>query len=302
MGQSLVEIGQTDGKVIVLDADVAHPTRSCLFEESFPDRFIQAGLTEQNMVGVAAGLASCGFIPIVVCFASFLARRCFDQIYNSVSYPNLNVKLVGAYCGFSTPGTGASHQTFDDIAIMSTLPNITIINVGDPIEVNQAMREMVSIDGPVYLRIARIDESESFYTEDDRFRIGEVMKVSDGQDGLLMSTGIMTNICIRAGDRLRKEGVSMSLYHLPTLKPINASAVKEILSTFRTVFTVEDHGVFGGLGTVINNIAVAMNSKATITNIGIEDRFGKCGRLEDLFTYFRLSDIDICERVKSALK
>jgi len=302
MGQCLVEIGQADRKVIVLDADVAHPTRACFFEESLPDRFIQTGLTEQNMVGVAAGLASCGFIPIVVCFAAFLTRRCFDQIYNSISYPNLNVKLVGAYCGFSTPGTGASHQSFDDIAIMGTLPNITIIDVGDPVEVSQALEEVVRMDGPAYLRIARIDESESFYKEDDRFRIGEVMKVFDGRNGALVSTGIMTNTCIRAVNLLKGEGLSMALYHLPTIKPMNVNAVTEILNGYEYVFTVESHGVFGGLGTAINNLSVAMNRKNVITNIGLEDQFGKCGRLEDLFTYFRLSDIDICERVKSALK
>lgn len=300
-GSAIVDIGEANDKVIVLDADVSHPTRSYMFKKRFPDRFIQAGIAEQNMIGIAAGLATCGYIPIVVCFATFISRRCFDQVYNSVCYPNLNVKLVGAYCGITTPSTGASHQSFDDIAIMNTLPNMTILDVGYPEEVYFIMKELVKLKGPVYIRIGRVDNADFFYLKDYKFEIGKLIKISDGKDGAVISSGIMTTICKRAIKMLENEDISIDHYHLSTIKPINENFIFKLFKKFKFIFTVENHGITGGLGSIINNLTIKGNFKNIVTNIGIENKFGKCGRLSDLFMYFGLTDFDIYKKIKSVI-
>jgi len=301
-GRTLEQLGAENDRVVVLDADVAHPTRSCYFEERIPERFIQSGIAEQNMVGVAAGLASCGFIPVVVSFAAFLVRRCFDQIYNSICYPNLNVKLIGAYCGYTTWGTGASHQTFDDIAFMNTIPNITIINVGDCTETIGAVHAMLRHKGPLYLRIGRIDDAPSIYGDGESFEIGRVNKICDGEGIAILSTGIMTAVCMKAVELLRQDGFSPGLFHIATLKPINRDAILSILSKNPHVFTVENHSVIGGLGCIVREVAMRGNMKNRVVSIGIQDLFGKCGKPEDLQRYFGISHEDIHRRVRAALK
>jgi transketolase len=253
------------------------------------------------MVGVAAGLATCGFIPVVVCFAAFLTRRCFDQIYNSVCFPGLNVKLVGAYCGFTTTGTGASHQTFDDIALITTLPNIIVLNVGDAQEAQDAMSEAVAVEGPVYVRVPRIDHAPPIYAHNDHFRIGSVPEIERGKDGAVLSTGIMTGTCRKVVKRLHNEGISLSLFHVPTLKPVCAHALTEVLRKYKVVFTVEDHRTTGGLGGQVYKLAMMHRTNTVVSTIGIDDRFGKCGSLEDLYVHFGLSEDDIHARIKHEL-
>jgi transketolase len=285
----------------VLDPDVGHPTRAHLFGEKYPEKYIQTGVAEQNMVGVAAGLASCGLVPYVVCFSAFLARRCFDQIYNSILFPRVNVKLVGSYCGFTTHGTGASHQTFDDIAIMATLPGIVIINVGDPKETAGAIRAAAEYAGPVYIRVGRIDNIESFYGDDDEFAIGRIQTVETGSDAVILSTGFITATARESVGMLRDEGFSIALYHMPTLKPFDRRAVMSIIRGYRHIFTVEDGNTAGGLGGLINRIVAGEGLESLVTNIGVDDRFGKCGTLSDLYSYFGLSCRQIADKVKGRL-
>jgi len=301
MGAALVRLGKEDDRIVVLDSDVGHPTRSHLFGEEFPGRFIQTGIAEQNMVSVAAGLASCGFIPFVVSFAAFLVRRCFDQIYNSIDFPGLNVKLVGSYCGFTTHGTGASHQTFDDIAIMATLPDIVIINPGDPKETAGAIRAAAEYEGPVYLRIGRIDNIEPFYGKNEEFAIGKILEVETGSDVAILSTGFITATARRAVGMLRAEGIAAALYHAPTLKPFDSGFVDDLLGRYEWVVTVEDGHTKGGLGGCVNQAAAKKRTGCSVTNIGIDERFGKCGTLDDLYPYFGLSDRQIADRVKEAI-
>ncbi|KPJ80916.1 MAG: hypothetical protein AMS17_20045 [Spirochaetes bacterium DG_61] len=184
---------------------------------------------------------------------------------------------------------------------MNTLPNIAIINVGDPNEVDKAMKEIVKVEGPVYIRIGRLDESEPFYTEQDTFQTGRILNVCEGTNAAVLSTGIMTGVCKKALQKLREDGISLALYHIPTLKPVNTKAINLILQDFKIIYTVEDHNIFGGLGSLINDTAIKSNTGNRIINIGIRDRFGKCGSLRDLFVYFGLSEDDICRRVKSTL-
>jgi len=301
-GMALERIGETNARVVVLDADVAHPTRSCFFQERIPERFIQCGIGEQNMVGVAAGLATCGFIPVVVSFAAFLVRRCFDQIYNSICFPHLNVKLIGAYCGYTTWGTGASHQTFDDIAIMNTIPNMTIINVGDCTETVGAMHAIMEHQGPVYLRIGRIDDAPCLFRNDVRFEIGAIREIHRGEHGTILSTGIMTSICDRAVDMLQNDGLSLGLYHVSTLKPIDATGLREILMQNHDIFTVENHSIIGGLGSIIREFSMDSGLCNRIVSIGIKDTFGKCGRPDDLLRYFGISHTDIHRKVRNVLQ
>ena len=302
MGRSLVELGREDKRIVVLDPDVGHPTRSYYFQEEFPQRYIQTGIAEQNMVSVAAGLATCGLIPFVVSFASFLTRRCFDQIYNSIAFPGCNVKLIGTYSGFTTYGTGASHQTFEDIAVMNTLPNIVILNPGDPRETAQAVRASAGIEGPVYLRVGRVDTIEPVYGENDEFQIGKVLQIEDGCDGAVLSTGIMTAVSRKAVRRLQNEGYSIALYHVPTLRPIDADFIATLLQRYAVVCTVEDQNTTGGLGSSVNGVAVKERVKKRILNLGIDGRFGKCGTLDDLFSYFEISDSHIYKKLKSMLE
>jgi transketolase len=301
-GRVLQQIGEENTRVVVLDADVAHPTRSCFFQERIPRRFVQCGIGEQNMVGVASGLATCGFIPVVVSFAAFLVRRCFDQIYNSICFPRLNVKLVGSYCGYTTWGTGASHQTFDDIAIMNTIPNMTIINIGDCTETVGAVHAMVEHQGPVYLRIGRIDDAPSLFSADVPFEIGAIREIRRGKHGVILSTGIMTSICERAVVMLENDGLSLGLSHLSTLKPLEDKTLRDILERNPFVFTVENHGVVGGLGSIIRDFTMENGLSNRIVTIGIRETFGKCGKPDDLLRYFRISHFDIYEKVKSVLQ
>jgi transketolase len=302
VGSALVDLGRADQRIVVLDADVGHSTKSHLFGEEFPDRYIQVGIAEQNMVSVAAGMSACGLVPFVVCFAAFLTRRCFDQIYNSIAFPGMSVKLIGSYCGFTTYGTGASHQTFDDVAIMSTLPNITILSLGDVREVFGAMRIASEVEGPFYIRVGRIDDIEPIHTEGEKFQIGRVHAVEDGPDGAILSTGIMTAVSRKAVRRLREEGFEVALYHVPTLKPIDKDFIETLLRRYRVVCTVEDQNTTGGLGSAVNGVAVKTGMSSRILNIGIDERFGKCGSLEDLFSYFEISDSHIYKKVRSVLE
>lgn len=301
LGMALIQAARENEKVVVLDSDVAHPTRIHLFQHEMPERFLQNGIAEQNMVGVAAGLASCGWIPVVVAFAAFLVRRCFDQIYNSVCFPRLNVKFVGSYSGFTSYGTGASHQSFDDVAIISTIPNMTIINVGEVQEVFDAVQEMISLPGPCYLRVPRIDSSRPFYGEGQRFSMGKVFQIAAGPRAAILSTGIMTAICHSVVSRLRADDLSISLYHVPTLKPLDREKILEILESYKQVFTIEDNSVLGGLGGIVNQIAAGRKAGARVTNIGIQDRFGKCGKLEELFAHYGISEDDLYTRITRAL-
>jgi transketolase len=299
LGLSLARIGEANPRITVLDSDVGHPTKADYFRKVKPERYLQTGIAEQNMIGVAAGLALCGWIPIVVGFAAFIVRHCFDQIYNSISFPGLNVKLVGCYSGFTTFGTGASHQTFDDVAIMSTLPNVTIISVGEPREVEAAVPAIVEQDGPVYMRVGRIDQADAFYPEGVSFGIGKVYQLAEGDDCVLFSTGMMTGICRRVVERLRREGRLVGLAHVPTLKPFNRSSVAAILRTFKRAITVEDHMISGGLGGRINDLIATERIPVTVKNLGIQDRFGKCGKLDDLFAHFGISEEAIFQAVRA---
>jgi transketolase len=301
LGRALARAGGANPRVAVLDSDVGHPTKADRFQKACPQRYVQGGISEQNLVGVAAGLATCGWLPVLVGFASFLVRRCFDQIYCGISFPGLNVKLVGCYTGFTTFGTGATHQTFDDVSIMGTLPNVTILSVGDPTELEAAVGAMLAAAGPVYLRVGRIDQADAFFPLGADFRIGELYPLDagaeEGGECVVLSTGIMTGICRRVVARLRAEGRDVSLVHVPTLKPFNRRDVAAVLRRFGRAVTVEDQMVCGGLGGRINELIATEALCVAVRNLGVQDRFGKCGKLEELYRYFGLSEEDVYRAV-----
>jgi transketolase len=296
-GQALVEIGRSNAEVVVLASDVAHPTRASLFASAFPERFLNVGVAEQNMMGIAAGLATCGMIPFAVSFASFATKRAHDQVSVSIAYPKLNVKIVGAYSGLTTPNTGASHQATDDIAIMRSMPNMTVIVPADAIEVRKAFIAACQYKGPVYLRVARC-ESPAVFANDYEFNLGKAVLLRPGVDVTLVGTGIMTSRCLEAAEQLEGMGIGAEVLHIHTLKPIDEHSIAAAASRTGAIVTVENHSVIGGLGGAVAEV-LGRTIPTPLEQVGIRDVFGESGKLEDLLVKFGLTPEEI---VKACLK
>lgn len=301
-GESLVKVGEENKKVVVLDADVACATYTKLFAEHFPERFFQIGIAEQNMMGAAAGLATCGFIPFATCFAVFASKRAHDQVSISIAYPNLNVKIIGCYAGLSTPNTGATHQSTDDISTMRAIPNIRIIVPGDPIELEKAIHVSVIEDGPFYIRVSRSPAVPRIFNDDYKFELGKAVTLRDGSDITLIGTGIMTSRCLDAANILSHNKINACVLHIPTIKPIDKMAIISAAKKTKTLVTVENHSIIGGLGSAVSEVLVE-KSPCRLKRIGIMDRFGEsAGKVEDLFEKNGLTGKNIADEAKNILK
>lgn len=300
-GEALLELGRTNKNVVVLDADVAHATFVNLFEKEFSERFFQLGIAEQNMMGAAAGFATCGLIPFATCFAAFASKRAHDQVSTSIAYPNLNVKIVGSYSGLSTPNTGATHQSIDDIATMRAMPNIRIVVPGDPVEVKKAVFAIVENDGPFYLRIAKSPAIAPIFNDNYNFEIGKAVILREGKDVALAGTGIMTSKCIEASEILKRQGIESTVLHVPTIKPIDKSKLVEVAKKTGFLITVENHNIIGGLGSAVCEV-LGENYPCTVKRIGINDVFGSSGEnVEILFEKYGLSSEAIAEAVRESI-
>jgi transketolase len=283
-GDALVELGQNDPNALVLDADVATSTQTALFKKAFPDRFYQIGIAEQNMVGIAAGLATMGFTPFVSTFAVFLARRAADQIAISVAYPKLNVKINGSYGGLPTGKAGATHAAFEDIAIMRAIPNMQIFVPADAVETRQAVFAAAKIDGPVYIRTVRC-EVPVIFDESYQFVPGKAVNMREGKDVTIISTGMMTYKALDAVDQLAKLGVSAGLIHMPTIKPLDEEAIIAAAKQTGRIVTVENHSIIGGLGSAVAEV-LAEREPARLKRIGFRDVFGESGDDEKVFSKY----------------
>jgi len=291
-GEMLVTLGQENPDIYVLDADLNTSTRTVYFLEAFPRRFLQLGIAEQNMFGVAAGLATTGIIPFPTTFAVFAVRRAADQISISIAYPRLNVKIPGTYPGLPTGKAGATHQSVQDLAIMRAMPHMLVVDPGDNAELRQVMRAAVEYVGPVYFRVTRPVVPDIPWPEGYRFDWGHGVNLRQGDDVALLGTGFMTSSCLRAAERLAEKGISARVDHHPCLKPLDIELVQEAARACGAIVTVENHSILGGLGGAVAEAASEL-CPIPMRRIGMRDEYIETGEIADLFAKYRMRTEDI---------
>jgi len=298
-GKALLELGSLNKKVVVLDADLASSTRATFFAQKFPDRFFQVGIAEQNMVGIAAGLASCGKIPFVTSFAVFVTKRAADQVSISVAYSRFNVKLVGAYTGLFNGSTGASHMAVEDIAIMRAIPGIIVIDPADAEEMRQAVMKISEYNGPVYLRETR-DEWPDIFDASYNFTIGKSTTVMDGEDATIIACGVMTSESIKAAEILKKDKINARVVNMSTIKPIDSDMIIECASKTGAIVVAENHNIYGGLGSAVAEV-LGENIPTPMLRIGIRDVLGEAGNNRELLEKYNMSAEHIAKAVKRVM-
>lgn len=298
-GATLVELGERDPRIIVLDADLATSTKADMFAQAFPDRFLQMGVAEQNMFGVAAGLATIGFVPFAVTFACFTAKRALDQIRIAIAQPHINVKMVGAYSGLLTGKTGKTHQSVEDIAVFRAMPHVTSIAPVDGMEVRKAMQAIIEYDGPVYLRLTR-DPCPVVMPDEYEFEIGKAVLMRGGGDVTLIGTGQKTIDCLEAARLLGQEGIAATVLHVPTLKPLDEESIIQAAARTGRVVTVEDHSIIGGLGGAVAEL-LGERHPLPIKRVGYQDTFAESGANQDLIEKYGLAPRHIVTAVHDIL-
>ena len=298
-GKALMELGEKNKDVVVLDADLASSTKITYFAEKFPDRFFQCGIAEQNMIGVAAGLAASGKIPFVASFAVFVTKRPADQISVSVAYPHLNVKIIGAYTGLFNGRTGASHMAVEDISIMRAIPGMVIVDPADATEIRSAVNAIAEYKGPVYMRETR-DEWPAVFNDDYSFKIGKASQIRPGDDACIISCGVMTSEAIKAHEKLAKQGINVRIVNMSTIKPIDSDIIIEAAKETGAIVTAENHNIYGGLGSAVAEV-VGENCPVPIQRIGIKDVLNEAGTNEELLEKFGMSHKYLVEAVKNVI-
>jgi len=293
-GKTLVELGAEYEDLVVLDPDVSASTQTHFFRDAYPDRFFQVGIAEQNMVGIAAGLATLGYIPFVSAFAVFMTQRAADQVRNLIAHPRANVKINGGYGGLPTGRAGATHSAFEDIASMRCLPNMTILEPADPRETELCTRLAMEIEGPVYLRTVRC-EVPVVFPEDHKVVLGKAFKIHNGKDITIISTGMMTPKAMAAAKELIARGVSVNLIHMSTIKPIDEDAILEAAETTKAIITVENHSIIGGLGSAVCEV-VSEKCPCKVYRIGFNDIFLESGDDEELFSRYGMNTENIIQK------
>ena len=249
-GEALLELGKENENVVVLDADLAGATKTGIFAKEYPERFFDMGIAEQDMMSTAAGLATCGKIPYASTFAVFAAGRAYDQIRNSISYPKLNVKICATHAGITVGEDGATHQMIEDISLMRTIPNMTVISVSDDTQTKWAVKEISKIEGPVYLRLSRL-ATPIIYDKNYKFEIGKAIQFGEGTDGTIFSTGVTVAESIKAQEILKEKGINVRVIDIHTIKPIDKEIIKKSAKETKKLISIEDHNTIGGLGSAI---------------------------------------------------
>jgi transketolase len=298
-GRTLVELGKRVPELLVLDADVAPSTRAVLFAQAFPERFIQVGIAEQNMVGMAAGLSTLGFIPFTSTFACFAAKRSLDQTRIVVAQPKNNVKISGHYAGLMAGKTGKTHLAIQDIAIMRSMPNMTVIAPADGVEVAKAMEVMVAVHGPMYLRLAR-DPSPVIFDQSYRFELGKAVRLRDGSDVALITSGTQTARTLEAAEMLTAEGISALVLHVPTLKPLDVDAIVAAADQTGLVITAEEHSILGGLGGAVAEI-LSEHRPTPMRRVGVQDVNAESAPNDDLLKRYGLTARHVADAARAHL-
>ena len=299
-GNALASLGREHENLVVLDADLAAATKTGIFKKEFPERHIDCGIAEANMIGIAAGLASTGKVPFCSSFAMFAAGRTFEQIRNSVGYPHLNVKIGATHAGISVGEDGATHQCNEDIALMRTIPGMTIINPSDDIEAKAAVKAAYEMEGPVYLRFGRLAVPVINDRDDYKFEIGKGVVLKEGTDPTLIATGLEVAESLAAAEKLEAEGISVEVINMHTIKPLDVDLVVRSAAKTGKVVTVEEHSIIGGLGSAVAEV-IAEKQPAKLLRIGVEDRFGESGPALKLLEKYELDAAGIYKKVKAFL-
>jgi len=294
-GEKLAELGSTNRDIVVFDADLSSATKTSIFAKKFPDRFFNMGIAEQDMIGTAAGMSTFGKIPYVSTFAMFAAGRGYDQIRNSICYPNLNVKICATHSGITVGEDGATHQMLEDIGLMRGLPNMTVISTSDDVQTKWAVEEISKINGPVYLRLCRLD-TPLIYERNKKFEIGKAEQIGEGTDATIFATGVVVSEALLAKRELEKQGVKVRVVDMHTIKPIDREMIVKCAKETDKLISVEDHSIIGGLGSSIAEVLTEEYPKKLI-RIGIKDEFGKSGKATELLKYYGLTAENIVQQV-----
>ncbi|MFD3155724.1 transketolase family protein [Haloimpatiens sp. FM7330] len=300
-GKTLAKLADENKNVVVLDADLSKSTKTAEFKKVCPERFINMGIAESNMMAVAAGLSSCGKIPFASTFAIFAAGRAFEQIRNSICYPKLNVKVCATHSGITVGEDGASHQAIEDISLMRSIPNMTVISPSDAVETEAAIRAIVEYNGPCYVRLGRSAVSVINDNPDYKFELGKAVKLREGKDATIVATGIMVEAALEAYNLLAEEGIKAEVINIHTIKPIDSESITESARKTGVVITVEEHNIIGGLGSAVCEV-VSENHPVPVLRVGIKDTFGESGKPAQLLEKYGLTAKDIVKAVKKGLQ
>ncbi len=298
-GEGLVELGKEFENLVVMDADLSGSTKTGMFAKEYPDRFFNMGIAEQNMYGAAAGLALSGKVVCASTFAMFATGRAFEIIRNSIGYTGANVKICASHAGITVGEDGASHQTFEDIALMRTVPGMTVVNPSDAVATKKLLRQIVEMDGPCYFRIGRA-AVPVFYNENDEITLGKGNLLRDGKDVSIIATGIMVSAAYEAAQKLAEEGIDARVIDIHTIKPIDEEIIIKAAEETGAIVTAEEHGVIGGLGDAVAQVVVK-NHPCRMAMIGQQDTFGESGKPDQLLAKYHMTAEDIAAAVKSVL-
>ena len=299
-GMALCEMAKTNKDIVVLDADLAAATKTSIFQKEFPERFRDCGIAEGNMLGVAAGLAASGKIPVAASFAMFSTGRAYEQIRNSVAYPHLNVKIAGSHAGISTGEDGATHQCLEDIALMRTLPGMVVLNPADHYEMMEATKAALKHDGPVYIRLGRL-AIDSFNDPDTyEFELGKGITLHEGNDVAVIASGLVVNEARKAVLKLESEGINARLINIHTIKPIDRDIIIKAAKECGQLITVEEHNVIGGLADAVCEVT-SSECPLKVTRIGVYDRFGYSGPAWELLEKFGLTETNIAKVIRETV-
>ena len=295
-GEKLAELGEKNKDIIVLDADLSAATKTSIFAKRFPERFFDMGIAEQDMISTAAGLATFGKTVFASSFAMFACGRSYDQIRNSVAHPKLNVKICASHAGITVGEDGATHQMLEDLGMMRGLPNMTVMCTSDDRETKWAVEEISKMDGPVYLRLCRLNTPQ-IYGEEQYFKIGKGVQIGNGTDATVFATGVVVPEAIKAKEELEKQGINIRVVDIHTIKPIDKELIIKCAKETKKLVSIEDHNIIGGLGSAISEV-LTEEYPAKLIRMGMKDRFGKSGPAKELLRYFGLTSEDIIAVVK----
>jgi transketolase len=298
-GNALAEFGE-DSRIIVLDADLSKSTKTDTFKKKYPERFINMGIAEGNMMSTAAGIATCGKVVFASTFAMFAAGRAFEQVRNSVCYPNLNVKVGATHAGISVGEDGASHQCIEDLALMRAIPNMVVISPSDATQTRAAVKAAIEHDGPVYLRLGRLNVPVIYDEANFKFELGKGVTISEGTDVTIIASGLLVHAAIEAVAILSNEGIKARLVDIHTIKPIDKDIIIKAAKETGAIVTAEEHNVIGGLGSAVAEVLV-QNYPTPLKMVGVEDKFGKSGKPEKLLEMYGLTAQNIVSKVKEVM-
>jgi len=296
-GKALAELGKVNDKLVVLDADLGKATNTIKFKEVAPDRFLDCGIAEQNMIGIAAGLATTGKTVFASTFAVFASLRALEQVRNSVCYPNLNVKVVATHAGIEIGSDGASHQAIEDIATMRSLPNMKVFVPSDHVATTNLVKVMSEEYGPMYMRVGR-DANEAIYSTEEKFAIGGSKELIAGKDATVIACGTMVYKALEAAKILATEGISLRVIDMYSIKPLDETAIIRAATETKGIVTIEDHNVIGGLGSAVCEV-VTFHAPTKVIRLGVQDKFGRSGSSSELFEMYGLTAQAIVDAVKT---